>query len=70
MVENTTIISDSEDTSILEFSTELDISLLLDLLPEEERWEELKQVRVYCLISSVFPVVYFILFYFWFILLK
>ncbi|KAM9012402.1 radial spoke head 10 homolog B isoform 4-T4 [Ara ararauna] len=43
--ENTTIISASEDTSILEFSTELDISLLLDLLPEEERWEELKQVE-------------------------
>uniref|UniRef100_A0A8C6J566 Uncharacterized protein n=1 Tax=Melopsittacus undulatus TaxID=13146 RepID=A0A8C6J566_MELUD len=45
VVENTTIISGSEDTSILEFSTELDISLLLDLLPEEERWEELKQVE-------------------------
>ncbi|KAM9556260.1 radial spoke head 10 homolog B isoform 2-T2 [Guaruba guarouba] len=43
--ENTTIISASEDTSILGFSTELDISLLLDLLPEEERWEELKQVE-------------------------
>ncbi|XP_010022235.1 PREDICTED: radial spoke head 10 homolog B-like [Nestor notabilis] len=43
--ENTTIISGSEDTSILEFSTELDISLLLDLLPKEERWEELKQVE-------------------------
>ncbi|KAM4656552.1 radial spoke head 10 homolog B isoform 2-T2 [Amazona ochrocephala] len=43
--ENTTVISGSEVTSILEFSTELDISLLLDLLPEEERWEELKQVE-------------------------
>ncbi|XP_065540437.1 radial spoke head 10 homolog B isoform X2 [Lathamus discolor] len=43
--ENTTMISGSEDTSVLEFSTELDISLLLDLLPEEERWEELKQVE-------------------------
>lgn len=54
MVENITIINGSENTSILGSDIELDISSLLDLLPREERPEEVKQVRAYCLIFSVF----------------
>ncbi|XP_042654802.1 radial spoke head 10 homolog B2 isoform X5 [Tyto alba] len=44
-VENITIINGSENTSILGSNIELDISSLLDLLPKEERHEELKQVE-------------------------
>ncbi|KAM6407615.1 radial spoke head 10 homolog B [Rhynochetos jubatus] len=43
--ENITIINDSENTSILGSNIELDISSLLELLPREERHEELKQVE-------------------------
>ncbi|XP_032839558.1 radial spoke head 10 homolog B2 isoform X2 [Tyto alba] len=43
--ENITIINGSENTSILGSNIELDISSLLDLLPKEERHEELKQVE-------------------------
>ncbi|KAM6078004.1 radial spoke head 10 homolog B isoform 1-T2 [Theristicus caerulescens] len=43
--ENITIINGSENTSILGSDIELDISSLLDLLPREERHEEVKQVE-------------------------
>ncbi|XP_019329545.1 PREDICTED: radial spoke head 10 homolog B [Aptenodytes forsteri] len=43
--ENVTIINGSENTSILGSNIELDISSLLDLLPREERPEEVKQVE-------------------------
>ncbi|XP_050761667.1 radial spoke head 10 homolog B2-like [Gymnogyps californianus] len=43
--ENITIINGPENTSILGSNIELDISSLLDLLPREERHEELKQVE-------------------------
>ncbi|XP_009318269.1 PREDICTED: radial spoke head 10 homolog B [Pygoscelis adeliae] len=43
--ENITIINGSENTSILGSNIELDISSLLDLLPREERSEEVKQVE-------------------------
>ncbi|XP_009580721.1 PREDICTED: radial spoke head 10 homolog B-like [Fulmarus glacialis] len=43
--ENITIINGSENTSILGSNIELDISSLLDLLPREERHEEVKQVE-------------------------
>ncbi|XP_072734007.1 radial spoke head 10 homolog B-like isoform X1 [Ciconia boyciana] len=43
--ENITVINGSENTSILGSNIELDISSLLDLLPREERHEELKQVE-------------------------
>lgn len=55
MVEIFTVINGSENTSVLGSNIELDISSLLDLLPREERHEEVKQVRVCCLIFSVFP---------------
>lgn len=67
IVENITIINDSKDTSALGSNIELDLSSLLDLLPREERHEEVKQVRVYCFVFSVLSALYFILFYFWFI---
>ncbi|XP_068278422.1 radial spoke head 10 homolog B-like [Nyctibius grandis] len=44
--ENITIINGSENTSILGSNIELDISSLLDLLPREERHEEVKQVEL------------------------
>ncbi|GAB0196609.1 radial spoke head 10 B-like [Grus japonensis] len=44
-VENITIINCSENTSVLGSDIELDISSLLDLLPREERHEEVKQVE-------------------------
>ncbi|XP_010129406.1 PREDICTED: radial spoke head 10 homolog B-like [Buceros rhinoceros silvestris] len=43
--ENITVINGSENTSVLGSDFELDISSLLDLLPREERQEELKQVE-------------------------
>ncbi|XP_009809153.2 radial spoke head 10 homolog B [Gavia stellata] len=43
--ENITIVNVSENTSILGSNIELDISSLLDLLPREERHEEVKQVE-------------------------
>nr|XP_010307130.1 PREDICTED: radial spoke head 10 homolog B2-like [Balearica regulorum gibbericeps] len=43
--ENITIINCSENTSVLGSDIELDISSLLDLLPREERHEEVKQVE-------------------------
>uniref|UniRef100_A0A8C0BDZ2 R10B2 protein n=1 Tax=Buteo japonicus TaxID=224669 RepID=A0A8C0BDZ2_9AVES len=43
--ENIAIINGLENTSILGSDIELDISSLLDLLPREERHEELKQVE-------------------------
>ncbi|NXL44676.1 R10B2 protein, partial [Podilymbus podiceps] len=45
MVENVTIVTGSENTSVLGSNIELDISSLLDLLPREERHEEVKQVE-------------------------
>uniref|UniRef100_A0A8D0EWA7 R10B2 protein n=1 Tax=Strix occidentalis caurina TaxID=311401 RepID=A0A8D0EWA7_STROC len=45
IVENITVINGSENTFVLGSNIELDISSLLDLLPEEERHEELKQVE-------------------------
>ncbi|NWT04985.1 R10B2 protein, partial [Mionectes macconnelli] len=45
MVENITIIDDSESASILGSVIELDVSSLLDLFPREERQEELHQVE-------------------------
>ncbi|NXO49166.1 R10B2 protein, partial [Aramus guarauna] len=45
IVENFTIINCSENTSVLGSDIELDISSLLDLLPREERNEEVKQVE-------------------------
>ncbi|XP_051635445.1 radial spoke head 10 homolog B-like isoform X2 [Manacus candei] len=45
VIENITIINDSESTSILGSDIELDISSLLDLFPREERQEELNQVE-------------------------
>ncbi|NWX15889.1 R10B2 protein, partial [Aegotheles bennettii] len=45
IVENITIISGSANSSILGSDIELDISSLLDLLPREERQEEVKQVE-------------------------
>ncbi|XP_009863983.1 PREDICTED: radial spoke head 10 homolog B-like [Apaloderma vittatum] len=42
--ENTTVINGSENTSVLGSNIDLDISSVLDLLPREERHEELKQV--------------------------
>ncbi|XP_065706888.2 radial spoke head 10 homolog B2-like isoform X1 [Patagioenas fasciata] len=44
-VENITIINGSKDTSALGSNIELDLSSLLDLLPREERHEEVKQVE-------------------------
>ena len=70
MVENIAIVNGLENTSILGSDIELDISSLLDLLPREERHEELKQVRVYCLIFSVFLCSVFHNIYFWFICIK
>ncbi|KAK4813804.1 hypothetical protein QYF61_026386 [Mycteria americana] len=43
--ENIIVINGSENTSILGSNIELDISSLLDLLPREDRHEELKQVE-------------------------
>ncbi|KAM6121567.1 radial spoke head 10 homolog B [Phoenicopterus ruber ruber] len=43
--ENITIINGSENTSILGSNIELNIASLLDLLPREERREEVKQVE-------------------------
>lgn len=43
------IINNSENPSALGSDIELDISSLLDLLPSEERQEEVKQVRAFCL---------------------
>ncbi|KAM9261454.1 radial spoke head 10 homolog B [Cariama cristata] len=43
--ENITVINGSGSTSILGSDIELDVSSLLDLLPREERHEELKQVE-------------------------
>ncbi|XP_069666254.1 radial spoke head 10 homolog B isoform X6 [Haliaeetus albicilla] len=43
--ENIAIVNGLENTSILGSDIELDISSLLDLLPREERHEELKQVE-------------------------
>ncbi|NXF01238.1 R10B2 protein, partial [Smithornis capensis] len=45
MVENTTVINDLENTSILGSDIELDISSLLDLLPSQERQKELNKVE-------------------------
>ncbi|NWR68157.1 R10B2 protein, partial [Bucorvus abyssinicus] len=45
-LENITVINGSENTSVLGSDFELDISSLLDLLPREERHEELKQVEL------------------------
>uniref|UniRef100_A0A8C0FEW2 R10B2 protein n=1 Tax=Bubo bubo TaxID=30461 RepID=A0A8C0FEW2_BUBBB len=45
VIENITVINGSENTFVLGSNIELDISSLLDLLPEEERHEELKQVE-------------------------
>ncbi|XP_064887684.1 radial spoke head 10 homolog B isoform X4 [Columba livia] len=42
--ENVTIVNGSKDTSALGSNIELDLSSLLDLLPREERHEEVKQV--------------------------
>nr|XP_021138271.1 radial spoke head 10 homolog B2 isoform X3 [Columba livia] len=44
-VENVTIVNGSKDTSALGSNIELDLSSLLDLLPREERHEEVKQVE-------------------------
>ncbi|NWQ76561.1 RS10B protein, partial [Columbina picui] len=44
-LENTTIINGLKDTSALGSNIELDLSSLLDLLPREERHEEVKQVE-------------------------
>ncbi|XP_074453310.1 radial spoke head 10 homolog B2-like isoform X1 [Larus michahellis] len=43
--ENFTVINGPESTSILGSNIELDVSSLLDLLPREERHEEVKQVE-------------------------
>lgn len=59
MVEKTTVMNALGKTSILGSDIELDISLLLKLFPEEDREEEVKQVRVYCLILAVFPCIVF-----------
>ncbi|XP_032559296.1 radial spoke head 10 homolog B-like isoform X2 [Chiroxiphia lanceolata] len=45
VIENITVINDSESTSILGSDIELDISSLLELFPREERQEELHQVE-------------------------
>lgn len=45
MLETIEIISNSENPSTLGSDIELDVSSLLDLLPGEERQEEMKQVR-------------------------
>ncbi|XP_035745159.1 LOW QUALITY PROTEIN: radial spoke head 10 homolog B2 [Egretta garzetta] len=42
---NVTVINGTEHSSVLGSNIELDISLLLDLLPREERHEEVKQVE-------------------------
>lgn len=45
MLETIEIINNSENPSTLGSDIELDVSSLLDLLPGEERQEEMKQVR-------------------------
>lgn len=65
MLETIGIVNDSENPSTLGSDIELDISSLLDLLPGEERQEETRQVRAYCLViffMSFFSTVRFTLF--------
>lgn len=54
MLEAIRIINNSENPSALGSDIELDISSLLNLLPREERQEEVKQVRAFCLMYLVF----------------
>ena len=68
MVENITIINGSEKSSILGSDIELNISSLLDLLPREERHEEVKQVSLLFDIFSFAPQCFS--YYFWFICIK
>lgn len=62
MLETIEIINNSENPSTLGSDIELDISSLLDLLPGEERQEEMKQVRAYYLVFPFFSTVRFMLF--------
>lgn len=68
MLEAIRIINNSENPSALGSDIELDISSLLNLLPREERQEEVKQVRAFCLMYLVFFFISpasFLLSYFW-----
>lgn len=61
MLETIRIINNSENPSALGSDIELDISSLLNLLPREERQEEVKQVRAFCLVYLVFCFFFFFL---------